>query len=51
MKFFENLASVLKELESRGSDKILMDLSVPTKKAVLDSLLSQAKRISGLTGE
>lgn len=50
-KFFEKLASVLTELEGRSSDKVLMDLSVSTKKVVLDRLLAQADRILILIGD
>jgi hypothetical protein len=51
MKFFEDLSTALTKLESRGSDRVLMDMSVQTKKAVYDKLLAQAKRISNLLGD
>ncbi len=49
LKFFESLSNVLSQLENRSSDKLLMDMSVATKKSVLDRLVAQAERISGLT--
>jgi len=51
MKFFESLDSVLKTLEGRGSDRILMDMSVSTKKAIYTRLLAQAERVRSLTGD
>lgn len=51
MKFFEELGSVLSVLESRGSDRVLMDLSVSTKKVLYERLLAQAERISSLMGD
>jgi hypothetical protein len=51
MKLFESLDAVLKDLENRGSDKLLMDLSVATKKSILNRLLQQAERISSLKGD
>lgn len=51
MKFFEGLDSALSTLENRGSDRVLMDMSVATKKAVYDKLLAQAQRISSLLGD
>lgn len=51
MKFFNSLDEVLKDLENRASDKLMMDLSVSTKKSILDRLLQQAERISSLKGD
>ena len=50
MRFFESLSAALAELEARGLDKIIMDFSVSSKKAVYDRLLAQAAKISSLRG-
>ena len=51
MKFFDSLSSVLSDIENRSSDRILMDMSVSTKRILYEKLLAQAKRISSLIGD
>jgi len=47
-KFLDSLASVLHELEARETDKLLMDLTVTTKRVLYERLISASARISRL---
>ena len=46
MKMFESFAETLKALESRGSDKIMMDVTIATKRDLYVRLVALASRIS-----
>lgn len=46
MKFFDSLSTVLDALEARGSDKLMMDMTITTKRKVYERLIAQAQRLS-----
>jgi len=45
IKFFRELDQALLRLENRDSDKIVMDLSIQSKKRTYQRLLDQAARL------
>ena len=47
-KFLDALSEVLTEVENRPMDKIVMDLTVPTKRALYHRLVKVSERISFL---
>lgn len=49
LQLFRDLESVLSRLESRPMDRVMMDLTVETKKAKYDRILAFADRVKSLT--
>lgn len=46
MKLFESMKEVLSSLENRGTDKIIMDISVGSKRELYLRLVSLSQRIA-----
>lgn len=49
LKLFRELEEILKKVESRPDDRLLMDLSVPTKSRVLGLLIREGRRLEELS--
>lgn len=47
-KFLDALSEALAELETRPMDKLVMDLTVPTKRALYVRLVSATQRVAML---
>lgn len=45
IKFFRELDQVLLKLESRNTDKLVMDLSIQSKRQMYERLIAQAGRL------
>lgn len=46
LKLFENLKEVLSSLENRGTDKVIMDISISSKRELYSRFVSLAQRIA-----
>lgn len=47
-KIYDQLDAAIKALEERGTDVLIADISISTKKQVLQRLVAQAERLARL---